>query len=43
MDGEIVRPQPGGFYGGFHGGFYGGWITPELTGPFEGEAGSEGW
>ncbi len=35
VDGEIVRPQPGGFYGG--------WITPELTGPFKGEAGSEGW
>lgn len=31
----IVRPQPGGFYGG--------WITPELTGPFKGEPGSEGW
>lgn len=31
----LVRPQPGGFYGG--------WITPELTGPFKGEAGSEGW
>lgn len=25
------------------GGFYGGWITPELVGPFKGEAGSEGW
>jgi uncharacterized protein (DUF427 family) len=35
VDGEPVRPQPGGFYGG--------WITPELTGPFKGEAGSEGW
>ncbi len=35
MEGEIVRPQPGGFYGG--------WITPELTGPFKGESGSEGW
>jgi uncharacterized protein (DUF427 family) len=32
---QIVRPQPGGFYGG--------WITPELTGPFKGESGSEGW
>ena len=30
-----VSPQPGGFYGG--------WITPELVGPFKGEAGSEGW
>ncbi|MGZ8993109.1 MAG: DUF427 domain-containing protein [Burkholderiaceae bacterium] len=35
VDGAIVRPQPGGFYGG--------WITPELTGPFKGEPGSEGW
>jgi uncharacterized protein (DUF427 family) len=33
--GELVRPQPGGFYGG--------WITPELVGPFKGEPGSEGW
>ena len=35
VDGERVRPQPGGFYGG--------WITPELVGPFKGEAGSAGW
>ena len=35
VDGEPVTPQPGGFYGG--------WITPELTGPFKGEPGSEGW
>ena len=35
VDGAPVRPQPGGFYGG--------WITPELVGPFKGEAGSEGW
>ncbi len=35
VGGEVVRPQPGGFYGG--------WITPELVGPFKGEAGSEGW
>ena len=35
VDGAKVRPQPGGFYGG--------WITPELVGPFKGEAGSEGW
>jgi uncharacterized protein (DUF427 family) len=35
VDGAAVRPQPGGFYGG--------WITPELTGPFKGEPGSEGW
>jgi uncharacterized protein (DUF427 family) len=30
-----VRPQPGGFYGG--------WITPEVIGPFKGDAGSQGW
>jgi len=30
-----VRPQPGGFYAG--------WITPEIRGPFKGEAGTEGW
>ena len=35
VDGARVRPQPGGFYGG--------WITPDLVGPFKGEAGSEGW
>ncbi|MEO7338756.1 MAG: DUF427 domain-containing protein [Caldimonas sp.] len=35
VDGEVVRPQAGGFYGG--------WITPELTGPFKGDPGSEGW
>ena len=35
VDGAAVRPQPGGFYGG--------WITPELVGPFKGEAGSGGW
>ena len=35
VDGAVVRPQPGGFYGG--------WITPELVGPIKGEAGSEGW
>ncbi|MFM8520291.1 MAG: DUF427 domain-containing protein, partial [Solirubrobacterales bacterium] len=32
---ELVRPQPGGFYGG--------WITDEITGPVKGEPGSEGW
>ena len=32
---ELVRPQPGGFYGG--------WITDEITGPIKGEPGSEGW
>lgn len=23
--------------------YYGGWVTPELTGPFKGAPGSEGW
>jgi uncharacterized protein (DUF427 family) len=35
LDGERARPQPGEFYGG--------WITDEITGPFKGEPGSEGW
>jgi uncharacterized protein (DUF427 family) len=35
VGGEVVRAQPGGFYGG--------WITPELTGPYKGEVGSEAW
>lgn len=35
VGGAPVTPQPGGFYGG--------WVTPELTGPFKGETGSEGW
>lgn len=35
VDGHQVTPQPGGFYGG--------WITPELVGPFKGEAGTSGW
>lgn len=35
VDGEIVLPQPGGFYGG--------WITKDLVGPFKGEPGSRGW
>lgn len=30
-----VQPQPGGFYGG--------WVTPDLTGPFKGEPGTEHW
>lgn len=30
-----VEPQPGGFYGG--------WVTPEIVGPFKGEAGTAGW
>lgn len=35
VDGNVVTPQAGGFYGG--------WITPELTGPFKGEPGTQGW
>ena len=32
---EVVRPQPGGFYGG--------WRTDEITGPIKGTPGSQGW
>lgn len=35
VGGARVKPQPGSFYGG--------WITPELVGPFKGEAGTSGW
>jgi uncharacterized protein (DUF427 family) len=35
VDGEQVRPQPGGFYGG--------WITREIVGPWKGEPGTSGW
>jgi uncharacterized protein (DUF427 family) len=35
VGGATVTPQPGGFYGG--------WVTPELVGPFKGDAGSTGW
>jgi uncharacterized protein (DUF427 family) len=35
LDGEPVRPQPGGFYGG--------WVTAEIRGPLKGEPGTEGW
>ena len=35
LGGELVRPQPGSFYGG--------WITDEITGPVKGYPGSEGW
>jgi uncharacterized protein (DUF427 family) len=35
VDGERVRPQPGGFYGG--------WITDDVVGPFKGGPGSAGW
>ncbi len=31
VDGERVRPQPGGFYGG--------WITSNIVGPFKGDPG----
>jgi uncharacterized protein (DUF427 family) len=35
VNGEQVKPQPGGFYGG--------WITSWVTGPFKGIPGSMGW
>ena len=35
VDGELVRPQAGGFYGG--------WITDDVVGPFKGEPGTWGW
>ena len=35
VDSEIVRPQPGHFYGG--------WITSDVIGPFKGGPGTEGW
>ena len=35
VDGERVRPQPGGFYGG--------WITADVIGPFKGEPGTTFW
>lgn len=35
VDGELVTPQPGRFYGG--------WITSRIAGPFKGAAGSLGW
>jgi uncharacterized protein (DUF427 family) len=35
LDGEVVQPQPGGFYGG--------WVTANLAGPFKGVPGSRGW
>lgn len=35
VDGELVQPQPGNFYGG--------WITKDIVGPFKGEPGSWGW
>lgn len=35
VDGEVVRPQPGGFYGG--------WVTDGIVGPIKGEPGTESW
>lgn len=35
VDGELITPQPGGFYGG--------WITADVTGPFKGAPGTWGW
>ena len=35
VDGERVRPQPGGFYGG--------WMTSDIVGPVKGEPGTGGW
>jgi len=35
VGGEVVRAQPGDFYGG--------WITSEVTGPFKGGPGTRGW
>lgn len=35
VDGERVRPQPGGFYGG--------WMTSEIVGPVKGEPGTASW
>ena len=35
VNGELVIPQPGDFYGG--------WITSEIVGPFKGEPGTLGW
>ena len=35
VDGEVVTPQPGGFYGG--------WVTRAIAGPIKGIPGSMGW
>lgn len=35
VDGELVQPQEGDFYGG--------WITSRVSGPFKGGAGTYGW
>jgi hypothetical protein len=35
VDGEPVQAQEGDFYGG--------WITSDVTGPFKGGPGTQGW
>lgn len=35
LDGELVTPQPGEYYGG--------WITKDVAGPYKGVPGSTGW
>lgn len=35
VDGEVVEPQPGGFYGG--------WVTSRVVGAFKGGPGTHGW
>ena len=35
VDEELVRAQPGGFYGG--------WITSQVVGPFKGDPGTNWW
>jgi uncharacterized protein (DUF427 family) len=35
VDGERVEPQPGVFYGG--------WVTSDVSGPFKGSPGMDGW
>jgi uncharacterized protein (DUF427 family) len=35
VDGELVHPQPGGFYGG--------WVTSRVVGLFKGDPGTQGW
>ncbi len=35
VDGEVVRAQPGGFYGG--------WVTSKVAGPFKGDPGTMSW
>jgi uncharacterized protein (DUF427 family) len=35
VDGEVVEPQAGGFYGG--------WITADVVGPFKGAPGTHTW